>query len=171
MVSKYSKLTEEQKEKRREAHRKWAAKVSRKSYYKAYDEARSNKAERAEKFREFRHKNPEYWRKYSNEAYHRNKNNERPSTTKEYRLWWNARKRATAKGLEFSLERSDVIIPDICPCCETAMERPSMDRLIPDKGYTKENSLVICYRCNVIKSFGSAEDHRMIADFIDKYTT
>lgn len=48
------------------------------------------------------------------------------------------------------------------------MIKPSLDKIIPEKGYTKGNVAVICYRCNVIKSFGTAEEHRRIAEFIEE---
>lgn len=171
MVSNYSLLSEEQKEKRRIAYRKWAAKNSRKEYYKEYDKNRTNKKERAEKFNEFRHQNPEYWRQYSNEAYHRNKNNDRPSNKKEYKLWWSAKKRATAKNIPFDIEREDIEITETCPCCNSVMERPSLDRINPSQGYTKGNIKVICVPCNTIKSYGDADYHRMIADYIDKFSS
>lgn len=165
---KYSDLSEEQKERNRAAHRRWAEKNSRKEYYKAYDEARYD--EKLQYNREYREKNPEWARKVSNDAYHRNKNNDRPSTTREYKMWWAARKRATAKDIPFDIAREDVVIPEVCPCCVTDLLRPSLDKVVPILGYVKGNIQVICTDCNTIKSFGDSERHRKIADYIDKYS-
>lgn len=46
--------------------------------------------------------------------------------------------------------------PDECPCCGVTMERanggtdtsPSLDKLVPELGYTKQNAIWICGRCN-----------------------
>ncbi len=146
----------------------------RKEYFKKYNKSRPkvrrpNHEERVAKFREKRQANPDFWRKYSNEAYHRNKNNERPSNKIEYKLWWNARKRATRKNLPFDIEKEDIIIADNCPCCGDPMTRPSLDQVNPGAGYTKNNIAIICYDCNVIKSYGTSKRHRQIADFMDNF--
>lgn len=148
-------------------------KTDRREYFKQYNKTRPktrrpNHEERVAAFKEKRKENPEYWRQYSNERYHANKNNDRPSNTKTYKMWWAARKRATSRGLAFDIERSDVVIPEICPICEEPMERPSLDRVDSSKGYLKSNIAVICTSCNTVKSFGTAELHRKIADWMDK---
>ncbi len=152
---------------RQEYYRQYNAK--RKEKMADYDRNRPDRKERVAKFKEKRQANPEFWREYSNMNYHKNKNNDRPCNTKEYKMWWAAKKRANAKDIPFDIERSDVIITDDCPCCLQPMIRPSLDKVKPDKGYTKGNVVVICYDCNVIKSFGDADRHRQIADFIDKF--
>ena len=45
---------------------------------------------------------------------------------------------------------------------------PSIDRIRPSLGYTKGNVAVISHRINTIKSFGTADEHRMIADYLDR---
>jgi hypothetical protein len=45
-------------------------------------------------------------------------------------------------------------------------DSPSIDRIIPEKGYVIGNVAVLCYRCNVIKNCGSQQDHFMIANWL-----
>lgn len=161
---------EERAEAKRAAWRKWKEKTDRSNYMREYDAARPNKQERVAAFKTKRHENPEFWREYSNANYHKNNNNERPSNTREYKMWWAARKRANAKDIPFDIERSDVIIPEVCPCCQEQMVRPSLDKVKPELGYVKGNVAVICCDCNVIKSFGTSQRHRQIADWMDNFS-
>ena len=70
-----------------------------------------------------------------------------------------------------------------CPCCKARFSfqldkprgnivhnymSPSLDRIDSTKGYTKENVIIICLRCNLIKGSYGAEDHQMVADFLKK---
>lgn len=45
---------------------------------------------------------------------------------------------------------------------------PSIDRINPQKGYIQGNVAAISWRMNTIKSFGTAEEHRLIANYMDK---
>ena len=45
----------------------------------------------------------------------------------------------------------------------------SFDRVDNTKGYIPGNVLVISWRANRIKNDGTAQEHRQIADFIDKH--
>lgn len=105
------------------------------------------------------------------------KNNKRWKTKrKEYTLWLHAKYRANAKGIPFDILESDIVIPDFCPILgipilrdanKNSWNSPSLDRIIPEKGYVKGNVCVISWRANTIKSYGNADEHRKIADFID----
>ncbi len=65
-----------------------------------------------------------------------------------------------------------------CPCCKKNIDllnkkqrintSPSIDKLIPDKGYTVNNISLICWRCNNLKRDSSPSELRMIADWIEK---
>jgi hypothetical protein len=72
-----------------------------------------------------------------------------------------AKSRARSKGLPFTIERTDVVIPTHCPLLGTALLRadvrvqpnsPTLDRVIPSLGYVKGNVWVISHRANVIKN-------------------
>ncbi len=43
---------------------------------------------------------------------------------------------------------------------------PSIDRIDNTKGYIEGNIMVISYRANVIKNMGTAEEHQKIADYL-----
>ena len=86
----------------------------------------------------------------------------------EKKLWDNARKRAKKNGIEFSIEPSDIVIPEVCPIFGMRLERgsggtrldssPSLDRLDNNKGYIKGNVWVISWRANHLKSNASLEE-------------
>ena len=45
---------------------------------------------------------------------------------------------------------------------------PEMDRVVPELGYTEGNMRVISRHANRLKDDGSADEHRAIADWMDK---
>lgn len=73
-----------------------------------------------------------------------------------------ARSRAKTLGLEFNLEVSDIPIPKLCPILGIELlpvlskgakrASPSIDRVDPTKGYTKDNCRVISFRANSLKN-------------------
>jgi hypothetical protein len=82
--------------------------------------------------------------------------------------------RAKRMGIPFDLELEDIVIPDHCPIFnvpfvigEKSPWNPSLDRIVPEKGYTKGNVVVISYRANSIKNDATPEELRKVADFVD----
>lgn len=78
-----------------------------------------------------------------------------------------ASKRAKKDGLEFNIETSDIIIPDVCPILGITISTqnncakhnsPSLDRIDSGKGYVKNNVWVISWRANKIKSDATLEE-------------
>jgi hypothetical protein len=73
-----------------------------------------------------------------------------------------------------SLTLEDIIIPEICPVLKIPLKAdlqssdnsPSLDRLIPSKGYIKENVRVISSRANMIKNCGTTKEHEMIVSYM-----
>jgi hypothetical protein len=112
-----------------------------------------------------RTKDKDHIRKYSL-AYNR-KNPEK-------RLFWSAKHRAKQKGLEFSIELSDIIIPEVCPVLGLKLEQgnenldnsPSLDRVDSSKGYIKGNVHVISQRANSIKSNASLEELEKLVNYL-----
>jgi hypothetical protein len=89
-----------------------------------------------------------------------------------YTMWANAKHRAATKGLPFTLVLEDIVIPDICPLLGIPIIKgrgaysehsPTMDRLVPSLGYTKENTWVISMRANRIKQDASLEEFELMA--------
>lgn len=96
------------------------------------------------------------------------------------RLYSGIKYRCKKKNIPFNLEISDIIIPEFCPVlgtklkfCTTAKSgmiddsSPSIDRLIPDLGYVKNNIRVISWRANQLRCDGTSEEHLAIAKYIE----
>lgn len=82
-----------------------------------------------------------------------------------------ARNRATKTGREFSLEHSDLIMPDVCPILgiplfkvggKSTDNSPSIDRIDSSKGYVKGNVWVTSWRANEIKRDGTLDEFRAL---------
>jgi len=105
----------------------------------------------------------------------------RRETKRESVLYEQTRHRAAGKNLPFNIELGDIIIPEFCPILGTPLSletgkgrtgnSPSIDRVVPERGYVKGNIAIISDRANTIKSFGTAEEHRRIADWMDSFQT
>ena len=106
----------------------------------------------------------------------------RPRVSDPHKRWIlsSSRRSARKRGVEFSLEPDDFSIPTHCPICSLEMVRASptetppntftVDRIDSAIGYIAGNVEIICFRCNTIKSYGTASDHRRIADYMDHRT-
>lgn len=189
MVKKYSELTESEKEKRRESHRKWAAKNDRSQYYKDYEKVRPERSKQIKR---------EYTRRYIEEHKEelREKDRQRRiNATPEQRLAADlrksrlsvmlsgAKKRAQREGLPFNIEHSDIEHDFVCKCCGKQMahnlgngkscykkDSPSLDKLIPALGYVKGNVQVICHECNSYKRDQSIERVQLMIEYMKKYS-
>lgn len=96
------------------------------------------------------------------------------------RMIISARHRARKRGLECTITRDDVVIPDRCPIlgielvCGTGVSgRPggspdsmSLDRIDPERGYVPGNVQVISHLANTMKSYASKEELVMFARWI-----
>lgn len=152
-----------------EAHPEWKKKSAR-------DWAAKNRAEHPEKHREASNR----YRKKNAEA--------RVAATRAWAskhpgryLFYNARARAKKFGVPFDIEPDDVVIPEFCPAIGIPIEvtvkgrrgfhpsSPSIDRIVPEKGYVKGNICVISNRANWIKRDATAAELRGIATYIDRY--
>jgi len=96
------------------------------------------------------------------------------SKTPAYCMFYDARKRALALGIPFSITPDDIKIPSKCPVLGIDLlavgprdNRPSVDRIIPNRGYTPDNICVISFRANRIKSDASASELRKILAYVE----
>lgn len=129
-----------QKQKRREYY------LRRKEYYLAQNKAwrDSNKEHRAE--------------------HAAKKHRERKQNSPELYLWKYAKARAKYDNMEFDLEISDIIIPEVCPYFKTPFIMgdkqlaASLDRIDSSRGYTKDNVRVISYKANRMKSNATEQE-------------
>jgi hypothetical protein len=91
-------------------------------------------------------------------------------------LWYSAKRRAKQEGIEFTINPSDVVIPEMCPILNIPIKTgklsdnsPSIDRLDSSRGYTKDNIKVISFLANTMKSSASKELIKVFCENIFKY--
>lgn len=89
-------------------------------------------------------------------------------------LFNGAKARANRERIPFSIAPEDIVIPDVCPIFKTKftigkklflLDSPSLDKIIPELGYVPGNIAVMSWRANSIKSTGTVEQHRRIAEW------
>lgn len=87
------------------------------------------------------------------------------------RMLYRAKYSAKKKGLPFNLEAEDIIIPEFCPVLGIKLAKsdhkqggssPSLDKIVPEKGYVKGNVRVISQRANLLKSNATIEELTMV---------
>lgn len=89
----------------------------------------------------------------------------------ERRIYNRIKTRAKHKGIEFNLSLEDIVLPSECPVFRVPFDygHPdwtySVDRIAPDKGYTKGNILIVSNKANRIKSDATPEELRIVAEF------
>ena len=96
---------------------------------------------------------------------------------REKNLFQLARHRALKKGIEFNIEISDIIIPEICPILGLPIKKaidgnrdlsPSLDRIDNDKGYIKGNIQVISFKANAMKLTADKSELINFANWVKK---
>lgn len=91
------------------------------------------------------------------------------SMTPEWKMHQRAKARCRSSGLEFSIDVSDIKIPEHCPVIGLALNMnsgrpgayknsPSLDRIDNDRGYTKDNVWVISQKANAMKGSATKEE-------------
>ena len=87
-----------------------------------------------------------------------------------------SRRRAKELGLDFNLEESDIVIPELCPILGFPLmsnegapqyNSPSLDRIDARQGYVKGNVWVISRRANAMKHDASLEELIKFADWVN----
>ena len=98
-------------------------------------------------------------------------------------LFYNIKKRAQKSKVPFNLTVNELKSllkksGNICPVLGVKMETselhsrkndfsPSLDRIYPKKGYTKDNIIVISNKANRIKTDATVDEIRKVADFYE----
>lgn len=86
-----------------------------------------------------------------------------------------ARRRSTKKKIPFNITIDDIEIPEICPILGIPLfvadgiispNSPTLDRIIPELGYTKSNIQVISNRANLMKSDSSFDELLVFAKWV-----
>ena len=87
-----------------------------------------------------------------------------------------AKQRAKKKNIPFDITSKDIYIPEFCPILGIKLnwadkqggnfDSPSLDKIIPSKGYVKGNIQIISKRANTIKGDASAEEIKLVFDWV-----
>lgn len=118
--------------------------------------------------------NKDEHRAYNRNRYH-SKVKQNRVTDPTGAMWANARDKARECSLPFNLEKSDIVIPSVCPIFGTPFDMiskrrqptsPTLDRTVPEKGYVKGNIAVISYKANRLKSNATPDELEMIAKYL-----
>lgn len=96
-----------------------------------------------------------------------------------YGVLMGAKSRAKIKGVPFDIELSDIVIPDVCPVFNIPLfwgskltnNTPTIDRVVPEKGYVKGNCVVISMKANRLKNNASKEELEAILKYISGHNT
>jgi len=116
---------------------------------------------------------PEKHRRLAREYYHKHKMRLNPKKQQwdmdnyEWVLWSSCKGRARRAGLDFNLELSDIVIPEVCPYLQTPITKilgkkvvwtnASVDRIYNDIGYIKGNIRIISRMANSMKQHSTQE--------------
>lgn len=90
----------------------------------------------------------------------------------------NAKRRAAKRGVPFDLKPEDINVPEFCPVLGLKLEinkggrcfaanSPSLDRIIPELGYTKGSVEIISMRANNLKSDGTLDELRKVVAWLE----
>ena len=99
------------------------------------------------------------------------------SKTTEYRMLTRAKSRAKQSDIPFNLELTDIVIPETCPLLGIPIEiqpkkgyhpnSPSLDKIIPKKGYIKGNVWVISNRANTLKNDATLTELKTLVENLE----
>lgn len=128
-----------------------------------------NKEEQYRRNKESKAKDPEKWKEWSRNSYHRRKND--PNKLVSF-LLKDARVRAKKKEVPFNIDEIDLLpLPDICPILKIPFDKSrrysrSLDRIIPEKGYVKGNIQIISQLANAMKWDSTREERLAFANWV-----
>ena len=99
------------------------------------------------------------------------------SKTIEYRMLTRAKSRAKIGNIPFNLTLEDISIPDTCPLLGIPIKvqpkkgyhpnSPSLDKIIPEKGYIKGNVWVISNRANTLKNDATLTELKTLVENLE----
>lgn len=91
-----------------------------------------------------------------------------------------ARASARQRGIEFNIDRIDIVLVDKCPLLKVPLEygdlengdaahRPSLDRIDNTKGYVKGNVQVVSLRANTLKRDATLEELARMGEWAEAH--
>jgi hypothetical protein len=147
----------------------WICKKCKNEKYKKYYNSEKRMAEYErnrdtylQKGKEYREKNKEKCKESSLKWYRKTKVENAANYLYKY-----AKARANKKGLEFTITKEDVVIPEFCPIlgCRLVIGgvgnskySPSIDRIDSSKGYTPDNIQIVSRLYNSMKWDSTREE-------------
>lgn len=104
--------------------------------------------------------------RHCNAAYMRGYLHQRRRELPARSLWERAQKRAKDRGLPFTITKNSIKVPSNCPVLglpvrfsgRRSASSPSLDRILPERGYVQGNVRVISDRANRLKGNRSLEE-------------
>lgn len=118
------------------------------------------------------------WRQANPERYRENSRNKKHKNPARY-LYSLAKSRAARKKIPFDLRLEDITIPSLCPvlgiplrvgspgkCGFPLPDSPTLDRLVPQKGYVRGNVVVMSWRANSLKKDGTLDEITRLAQWM-----
>ena len=99
--------------------------------------------------------------------------------TPKHKIWERAKKRAKEDGTFFNLSVFDIPdIPEYCPIFGIKLQAnnkagpldtsPSVDRIVPELGYTKNNIRIISNRANRLRNDATEKELKLLAKDSEK---
>lgn len=92
----------------------------------------------------------------------------------------NAKRRAKKSCVPFNLKLDDIVVPAVCPVLgiwlevgggisfAARMNSPSLDRIVPERGYVEGNIIVVSNLANCIKSVATPDQIIRVGEFYKK---
>lgn len=119
--------------------------------------------------------------KQNHPHHERDRNRKRRTTVEGYKYQWLAKIKCKCKKLDlpFDLTIDDLDIPEYCPVLGIKInfnhghsgyfdDSPSVDRIIPELGYTKDNIKIISNRANLLKNNATIEELKLIINYLQR---
>lgn len=167
------KLTEEERKKRNsERHKRW---IEEKRLNGTLDSF--NKERYAKNKDNIKRKSKEHYRNNKERILQENKDYRRTKEGSINYLYKSAKSRSKKYNIIFNLELNDIVIPDMCPVLGIELVQgdgvsfdgsPTVDRIIPELGYTKGNIIVVSMKANRIKNNSTLDELKKVYEYYGK---
>lgn len=152
--------------------RRETLRAARKRHYKKMTTNPEYKDRRNRKAREYAEQNREKTRASMRATIARNKQRDKDANRISRLAVYSARDRARRMGLAFDLDFKKLLIPDMCPVLGIKLNdgsfdgKPTLDRLVPDQGYTMANTRIISMKANVLKGDATIEQLEKVIEYM-----
>lgn len=116
---------------------------------------------------------------YDNNPEHYKEKRTKSNSQVEKRILSRVKSRAKTNGIAFDLTTADITVPDECPVLGIKLvttnqgqgyhvNSPSLDRIVPELGYTSGNVRVISARANLLKNDATAHELRLVLQDLER---